>query len=285
MRVLELLASNAGQVVTRLELQRTIWGEHTHVDFDASLATCINQVRTALGDRAAAPRFVETLPRRGYRFVAPVEAVDRTAGASPVATVPIVDVSKPKHSGHLMIAGVATVGLAAVAIFIAGAIKSPTPSPALTAAATGPVPAPSVPVVVLPVMLSPELAHLEPLASTLTDALIGALTTEGGSTLRVASPTAVRHLRGTLLDLESIKALGPEYFVTTKLWLSGQVINVHAKVTDISGWMLWSTDRVFKRTTLERDQVALSTELSKLFLDQIQTDKTKRLALHTEARR
>ena len=72
LRVLDLLASNAGHIVTRDQIQRAIWGDDTHVDFEAGLSTCINQVRSALGDRAASPRFVETLPRRGYRFVGPV---------------------------------------------------------------------------------------------------------------------------------------------------------------------------------------------------------------------
>ncbi|HET6899443.1 MAG TPA: winged helix-turn-helix domain-containing protein, partial [Vicinamibacteria bacterium] len=73
MRVLVKLVERAGEVVTREELQREIWGEDTHVDFEAGLSTCINQVRTALGDRATSPRFLETLPRRGFRFIAPVE--------------------------------------------------------------------------------------------------------------------------------------------------------------------------------------------------------------------
>ena len=73
MRVLVKLVERAGEVVTREELQREVWGEGTHVDFEAGLSTCINQVRTALGDRATSPRFLETLPRRGFRFIAPVE--------------------------------------------------------------------------------------------------------------------------------------------------------------------------------------------------------------------
>ena len=65
MRVLIRLVERAGEIVTREELQQEIWGDGTHVDFEAGLSTCINQIRTALGDRAASPRFVETVPRRG----------------------------------------------------------------------------------------------------------------------------------------------------------------------------------------------------------------------------
>src|SRR5687768_12055886 len=66
MRVLIRLVERAGAIVTRDQLQQEIWGADTHVDFNAGLSTCINQIRNALGDRAAAPRFVETLPRRGF---------------------------------------------------------------------------------------------------------------------------------------------------------------------------------------------------------------------------
>jgi DNA-binding winged helix-turn-helix (wHTH) protein/Flp pilus assembly protein TadD len=72
-RVLALLALRAGAVVSREEIRREVWGEE-HVDFDFALNYCIRQIRRALDDSAEQPRFVETLPRVGYRFLAPVEA-------------------------------------------------------------------------------------------------------------------------------------------------------------------------------------------------------------------
>ena len=74
-RVLALLVSRAGELVTREEIQREVWPEGTFVDFEQSLNFCIRQIRTALGDQAATPRYVETLPRRGYRLLVPVEVV------------------------------------------------------------------------------------------------------------------------------------------------------------------------------------------------------------------
>src|SRR5690349_24450971 len=70
-QVLLLLARNPGEVIGRDRLRREIWGD-TIVDFDRSLNVCIAQIRTALHDDAESPRFIQTLPRRGYRFVAPV---------------------------------------------------------------------------------------------------------------------------------------------------------------------------------------------------------------------
>ena len=80
-KILALLASRAGQVVTRDEIQTEIWGEETYVDFEHGLNQCIKQIRTALNDNADKPLYVETLPRRGYRFLAPV--VSKTVATPP----------------------------------------------------------------------------------------------------------------------------------------------------------------------------------------------------------
>lgn len=72
-QVLALLLERAGDVVTREELRQKLWPSDTFVDFDHSLNTAINKVREALGDSASSPRYVETLARRGYRFIAPVQ--------------------------------------------------------------------------------------------------------------------------------------------------------------------------------------------------------------------
>lgn len=71
-RVLLLLLQRQGAIVTREEMRQQLWGEHTYVDFEKSLNTCIRQIRAALSDEAAIPRYVETVPRQGYRFIYPV---------------------------------------------------------------------------------------------------------------------------------------------------------------------------------------------------------------------
>jgi len=73
-QVLTLLLERAGDVVTREELRQKLWASDTFVDFDHSLNTAINKVRETLGDSASSPRYVETLARRGYRFIAPMQA-------------------------------------------------------------------------------------------------------------------------------------------------------------------------------------------------------------------
>ncbi len=71
-KLLVLLASHAGQVVDRDEIQEQLWGEETYVDFEHGVNKCIKQIRTVLGDNADNPLYIETLPRHGYRFLAPV---------------------------------------------------------------------------------------------------------------------------------------------------------------------------------------------------------------------
>ena len=88
--VLTVLLQRPGEVVTREELRSQNWPADTFVDFDNSLNTAMNKLREALGDSADSPRFIETLPRRGYRFIAPVTGLDgtmrgTTAGASATA--------------------------------------------------------------------------------------------------------------------------------------------------------------------------------------------------------
>jgi cholera toxin transcriptional activator len=89
-QVLALLLERAGDVVTREELRQKLWPADTFVDFDHSLNTAVNKLRETLGDSASSPRFIETLARRGYRFIAPVQngvETDRV-GTGTVASLP-----------------------------------------------------------------------------------------------------------------------------------------------------------------------------------------------------
>jgi TolB-like protein/Tfp pilus assembly protein PilF len=88
LKVLALLASRAGELLTRQEIEQQIWGNQTHVDFEVGLNYCIKQIRSVLEDNAETPRFIETLPRRGYRFIASVEkACSAAQAARPMVAV------------------------------------------------------------------------------------------------------------------------------------------------------------------------------------------------------
>jgi TolB-like protein/DNA-binding winged helix-turn-helix (wHTH) protein/Flp pilus assembly protein TadD len=101
-QVLAMLLEHAGEVVTRDELQKNLWAVDTFVDFDHGLNKTINKIREALGDSAESPRFVETVARRGYRFLAEVKDVD--GGSVAVPTHGTEALSGPQHSDLAKIA-------------------------------------------------------------------------------------------------------------------------------------------------------------------------------------
>jgi TolB-like protein/DNA-binding winged helix-turn-helix (wHTH) protein/Flp pilus assembly protein TadD len=87
-RVLEMLLEHSGEVVTREQLQKRLWPADTFVDFDHGLNKAVNKIREALGDSAESPRFVETVSRRGYRFLVEVKDADAAPVRSPELAVP-----------------------------------------------------------------------------------------------------------------------------------------------------------------------------------------------------
>ena len=126
-RILEALASRAGRLVTRDELQKLLWPEHSLVDADNGLNIAINKIRLALEDSSTRPQFIQTVPRRGYRFIGEIEpgpvpsAVARQGDRESHAIHPQVqgDAALPGWSAHrVRAAGVAGVGLLALSLIV-----------------------------------------------------------------------------------------------------------------------------------------------------------------------
>ena len=94
-QLLLLLVERAGQIVSREEIRNRLWPQNTFVEFDKSLGVAVLKVREALGDDAGNPRFIETIPRRGYRFIAPVkvETAHVADSTAPTPAAPTVSVS------------------------------------------------------------------------------------------------------------------------------------------------------------------------------------------------
>lgn len=103
--VLRRLLESGNHLVSREDLRRELWPEDTFVDFEHSLNEAVNKVRFALGDSASKPRFVETVPRHGYRFIVPVER----SGGSPAPQLP----RPPRAPGRLALAAAAALAIAA----------------------------------------------------------------------------------------------------------------------------------------------------------------------------
>ncbi len=120
-RVLRYLAERRGTLVTREELNRELWSEGTYVDFGHGLTLCIYEIRAALGDDPSAPTYVETLPRRGYRFVAPVET-EPPAGAPETSLqepAPLPEPERARPAGRWRVSGVPGALAAGLALLLA----------------------------------------------------------------------------------------------------------------------------------------------------------------------
>jgi DNA-binding winged helix-turn-helix (wHTH) protein/tetratricopeptide (TPR) repeat protein len=142
-QLLLLLADRQGELVTREDIRRALWPDDTFVNFDTAVNACISQIRAALGDKPTAPRFIETLPRRGYRFVAPVHTIEATPsaatrpGMAPPETLPTISGPPGANRGpqrsrvREVVAAVSIAGVLGVAVLFAvlaaraGAARSP----------------------------------------------------------------------------------------------------------------------------------------------------------------
>src|SRR5580658_6091279 len=107
-QILAMLLEHPGQVVTREELQKKLWPADTFVDFDHGLNKAVNKIRDALGDSAESPRFVETVARRGYRFLAEVKAADAAPGQSPHVAPPPIPAAETRDRPDLAVTPAAT---------------------------------------------------------------------------------------------------------------------------------------------------------------------------------
>jgi DNA-binding winged helix-turn-helix (wHTH) protein len=106
LQVLEMLLERAGDVVTREELHTRIWPADTFVNFDHSLHNAISRIREVLGDSPETPRYIETLPRRGYRYIGPVEplgTLQLTPETGGRTSPPVDPVPSPKHKNRSLV--------------------------------------------------------------------------------------------------------------------------------------------------------------------------------------
>src|SRR5713226_909675 len=116
LQILSLLVARSGQVISRDELQRHLWEGTTFVDFEQGLNSAVNKLRQTLGDSADQPRYVETLPGRGYRFIAPVQQTSTKAVLEMAAPPPLRIEPKPGKQPRPWLPFAAGVALTAVLI-------------------------------------------------------------------------------------------------------------------------------------------------------------------------
>ena len=236
-RVLTVLLQRPGEVVTREELRNQNWPPDTFVDFENSLNTAINKLRDALGDSADNPRFIETLPRRGYRFIAPVISDQQEKSPVPAEESKVGDEQlgkNPRTRRWLVLAAVAVLALLTLAyVTIRRRAKDAAHSKINSLA-------------VLPLKNLSGDPRQEYLADGMTEELIGRLA--GIHDLRVVSRTSVMRFKDAQLSIPEIaRTLNVDAVVEGSVIREGSRIRVHAQL--IRG----ATDEHFWSEAYDRD--------------------------------
>lgn len=222
-QILLALLERPGEVVTRQQLQTRLWPGDTFVDFDANLNTAISLLREALGDSARSPRFIETLPRRGYRFL---EAMAMPAEPAEPLSPPPAAAPAPRMGRWPV---VAAIGLAVLAL---AGVSYRSFVPAHTARS----------IAVLPLVYSGPSGEgdQEFLADGLTSALITELV--GLGVPNVISETSVMRYKGVRKPLPEIaRELGADILVEGTVMREGSTVRINAQLIDArSDRHLWA---------------------------------------------
>jgi TolB-like protein/DNA-binding winged helix-turn-helix (wHTH) protein len=260
-KILALLVSRAGDVVTREELAKHVWGSETFVDFDKGLTFAIRQIRTALEDDVDHPRFLETLPKRGYRFVAPVSrpVASRAQASSPAAALP-ERTHKPVFRNGVATAVIVLIVILGLTILWKRltAAKSNAASPAIASVA------------VLPLRNLSRDPDQEYFSDGMTDELITDLAKVGR--LRVISHTSVQRYKESKQSLPEIaRELGVDAVIEGTVMRSGDRVRITAQLIDArTDQHLWAEE--YERDF--RDILNLQSEVAREIASQVGVNLT-----------
>jgi len=274
-KVLQLLARRWGDVVTREEIQEHVWGLDTHVDFEQGINVCIRQIRQALGETATSPRFIETVPRKGYRFVSPVERVapveegmpgtgvalpaagsgavlERPPAEPPVGTATASSVaSRRLPLGWWLAAAVGGVVIGALVLgwMVSGEAEAPGSGPvsdsvSASAPVAGAIGTPRVPrLVVLPFEHLGPPGEGEHLADGLTEEVITELVRGYGGRLGVIARTTSMKYRGSVKSVAEIAAeLRVDWVLEGSVRREGDRVRVTAQLIGADDLHRWANE-------------------------------------------
>jgi len=217
--VLSVLLERPGQLVSREDICRQVWGERTFVEFDHALNTAIKKIRIAIGDDAATPRYIETVPKRGYRFIAPIQA-QQDVSASPVANVVLSGRTSSRLKPMLFGAVGMTVVLAGMGTIL---LRGPGRSDARGAR--------RILLAVLPFENASGDVAQESLCDGLTQEVIMQLGHSDPSRLWVAARSKVLPYRNTTKPASQIgRELGADYLMEGNLRRDGARVRVTAEL-------------------------------------------------------
>ncbi len=276
MKLLEILLEHPGEVVTREELRSRVWPNESFGDFDQALNIAIGKLRSALGDSAENPRFIETLPKRGYRFIADVSVLD--AGARPkmpesvAGDLPAPEPGHTLHGAGLAVAPKPRLWLTGRVIVALAFILSLSILSVWLFRSRIPVPAGIQSLAVLPLENLSGDASQNYFADGMTDELITDLAQIGA--LRVISRTSVMAYKGARKSLPQIaRELNVDAVVEGTVLRSGDQVRITAQLIEAS------TDKHLWSQSYEgelRDTLALQSRVASAIADQIRINLTPR---------
>ena len=292
-KLLKLLASHHGEIVTREVIQEQLWGYDTFVDFERGMNHCIRQIRAVLGDDAGTPRYIETVPRLGYRFIAPVTHIARVlpsaelppepyppdarnhdAPASPVSKLP------EKHRARTFLTAAAVIALLLIGHLVVlprWRKAHPTPQP------------PRLMLAVLPFENLTGDPAQEYLSDGVTDEMIVHLGRMSPSHLGVIARTSAMTYKHSGKPLAQISHdLGVQYFLEGTVRESGSVVRITAQLVRSSDQTeLWAdtydgeidAGRIlaFQQSVADRVAQSLSLVLPEVYVPQIATTNHRRM--------
>ena len=266
--VLTVLLQRPGDVVTREELRTQNWPEDTFVDFDNSLNTAINKLREALGDSADNPRFIETLPRRGYRFIAPVTGNDqmRSATAPTSSDTQVVVGLFARHKRAFLVVVFGS-GLILAGLGYAGyRWRSASPSAAIDSLA------------VLPFTNVTADPNTDYLSDGLTESLIGSLSRLPNLTVRPRS--SVFRYKAKDVDIQKAATdLQVGAVVTGRVTQHGDSLLITAELTDTRrNRSLWSEQYDRKLSDALSVQREISREIASRLREKLTGEQKSKLA-------
>jgi len=214
--ILKMLLERPGELVRREELQKELWPADTFVDFEHSLNAAVKRLRSALNDSADHPRYIETLARRGYRFIATVDSTEADSEVNPLAAIP----SPTRPGPRWWISSVVVVLALAVVGWIWFESRQRQVMVTLLRVRS---------LAVLPLQNLSGDSSQEYFADGMTEELIGCLAKIHG--LRVISRTSAMHFKNTKLSVPEIaKTLGVDAVVEGSVIREGSQIRVHAQL-------------------------------------------------------
>jgi len=272
LQILQILLEHTGEVVTRDELQRRLWPADTFVDFEHGLYNAIQRLREALGDSAETPRYIETLSRRGYRFIAPVTNGNRDeAKVEAARTGAPVSVISERSAPHrrLRIPVLVAAGLAVVVLLLALAFRWGSFRERLLGRDAVP---PIRSLAVLPLQNLSNDINQEYFADGMTDALITDLAQV--NSLKVISRTSTMRYKKSDKSLPEIaRELNVDGIVEGTVQRSGGRVRITAQLiyapTDKHVWA-----DAFDRE--QQDTLALQSTVARAIADQIRVEMTPR---------